>query len=239
MRHLSVAIRQLRVERLVLFCVLWIVITSHVNYLVSHFAHRSDKGQPAYSRQNSLFDSRSSQNLEDSVKMSPYNTRRNRSVGSHNVSSSQSPMNAWSHLKENNSDAESTTSRSPPGSPSGSPTASRKQGDIPRAQSLELISSDDGDKGESKRNGKRFDTLASILLQPFLFLRGNSFVYNNWIINSLRLWRWLLNKLWKRQSLSTTILFRTTFTYNLHTTLVKTSWDTEETRLTQRRTLLN
>ena len=230
MRHLSVAIRQLRVERLVLFCVLWIVITSHVNYLVSHFAHRSDKGQPAYSRQNSLFDSRSSQNLEDSVKMSPYNTRRNRSVGSHNVSSSQSPMNAWSHLKENNSDAESTTSRSPPGSPSGSPTASRKQGDIPRAQSLELISSDDGDKGESKRNGKRFDTLASILLQPFLFLRGNSFVYNNWIINSLRLWIWLPHKLWKRQSLSTTVLFRTTFTYNLPTTLVKTSWDTEETR---------
>ena len=230
MRHLSVAIRQLRVERLVLFCKLWIVITSHVNYLVSLFVHRSDKGQPAYSRQNSLFDSRSSQNLEDSVKMSPYNTRRNRSVGSHNVSSSQSPMNAWSHLKENNSDAESTTSRSPPGSPSGSPTASRKQGDIPRAQSLELISSDDGDKGESKRNGKRFDSLASILLQPFLFLRGNSFVYNNWIINSLRLWRWLLHKLWKRQSLSTTVLFRTTFTHNLHTTLIKTSWDTEETR---------
>ena len=131
------------------------------------FIHRSDKGQPAYSRQNSLFDSRSSQNLEDSVKMSPFNTRRNRSVGSHNVSSSQSPMNAWSHLKENNSDAESTTSRSPPGSPSGSPTASRKQGDIPRAQSLELISSDDGDKGESKRNGKRFDIFASIFLQPF------------------------------------------------------------------------
>ena len=140
------------------------------------FVHRSDKGQPAYSRQNSLFDSRSSQNLEDSVKMSPFNTRRNRSVGSHNVSSSQSPMNAWSHLKENNSDAESTTSRSPPGSPSGSPTASRKQGDIPRAQSLELISSDDGDKGESKRNGKRFDIFASILLQPFfLFLPGKQF----------------------------------------------------------------
>ena len=175
MRHLSVAIRQLRVEGLVLFCKLWIVITSHVNCLVSFFVHRSDKGQPAYSRQNSLFDSRSSQNLEDSVKMSPFNTRRNRSVGSHNVSSSQSPMNAWSHLKENNSDAESTTSRSPPGSLSGSPTASRKQGDIPRAQSLELISSDDGDKGESKRNGKRFYTLASILLEPLLFLRGKQF----------------------------------------------------------------
>ena len=180
MRHLSLAIRQLRVEGLVLFCKLWIVITSHVNCLVSLFVDRSDKGQPAYSRQNSLFDSRSSQNLEDGVRMSPFNTRRNRSVGSHNVSSSQSPMNAWSHLKENNSDAESTTSRSPPGSPSGSPTASRKQGDIPRAQSLELISSDDGDKGESKRNGKCFDIFASILLQPFFyFFLENSFVYNN------------------------------------------------------------
>ena len=134
------------------------------------FVDRSDKGQPAYSRQNSLFDSRSSQNLEDGVRMSPFNTRRNRSVGSHNVSSSQSPMNAWSHLKENNSDAESTASRSPPGSPSGSPTASRKQGDIQRAQSLELISSDEGDKGESKRNGKCFDIFASILLQPFFFI---------------------------------------------------------------------
>ena len=175
MPHFSLAIRQLRVIGLVLFSKLWIVIASHVNCVVSLFVHRSDKGQPAYSRQNSSFDSRNSQNLEDGVKMSPFNTRRNRSVGSQNVSSSQSPMNAWSHLKENNSDAESTTSRSLPGSPSGSPTASRKQENIPRAQSLELISSDDGDKGESKRNGKCFDTFASILLQPFLFLLGKHF----------------------------------------------------------------
>ena len=63
-------------------------------------------------------------------------------------------MNAWSHLKENNSDAESTTSRSLPGSPSGSPSSSRKTGNIQRAQSLELISSDDGDKGETRKNGE-------------------------------------------------------------------------------------
>ena len=90
--------------------------------------------------------------------MSPFTARRNKSLnlqGSQNVNSSQSPMNAWSHLKENNSDAESTTSRSLPGSPSGSPTASRKEGNIQRARSLEMMSSDDGEsKGDSRRNGE-------------------------------------------------------------------------------------
>ena len=121
---------------------------------------RSDKGQLPPSRHNSLFDARNSQNqitTDENVKMSPFTSRRHKSLnlhGSQNVNSSQVPMNAWSHLKENNSDAESTTSRSLPGSPSGSPTSSRKTRDMPRAQSLELISSDDGDKGETNRNGE-------------------------------------------------------------------------------------
>ncbi|KAL9950292.1 hypothetical protein ACROYT_G042771 [Oculina patagonica] len=61
-------------------------------------------------------------------------------------------MNAWSHLKEHNSDAESTTSRSLPGSPTNSPGSSRKQANIPRAQSLELISSDDGENKDDGRS---------------------------------------------------------------------------------------
>lgn len=91
--------------------------------------------------------------------MSPFNSRRHKSLQIHNtqnVNSSQQPMNAWSHLKEHHSDAESTGSRSLPGSPSNSPTAARKQANIPRAQSLELVSSDDGenkDDGRS-RNGE-------------------------------------------------------------------------------------
>lgn len=88
--------------------------------------------------------------------MSPFNSRRHKSLQLHNVNSSQHPLNAWSHLKEHHSDVESTTSRSPPGSPSNSPTTSRKQANIPRAQSLELVSSDEGenkDDGRS-RNGE-------------------------------------------------------------------------------------
>lgn len=91
--------------------------------------------------------------------MSPFNSRRHKSLQLHHtqhVNNSQQPMNAWSHLKEHHSDAESTTSRSLPGSPSHSPTSSRKQANIQRAQSLELVSSDDGenkDDGRS-RNGK-------------------------------------------------------------------------------------
>lgn len=104
------------------------------------------------SRQNSLLDARNSQGqaaIEETVKMSPF-PRRHKSLTLHgNVNSV--PMNAWSHLKENNSDAESTTSRSLPGSPSGSPTQLRK--DMPRAQSLEFMSSDDGDKGDGRKNG--------------------------------------------------------------------------------------
>ncbi|KAK2550182.1 Rho GTPase-activating protein 29 [Acropora cervicornis] len=108
------------------------------------------------SRQNSLLDARNSQGqaaIEETVKMSPFMPRRHKSLTSHgNVNSVQSPMNAWSHLKENNSDAESTTSRSLPGSPSGSPTQLRKH--MPRAQSLEFMSSDDGDnKGDGRKNG--------------------------------------------------------------------------------------
>lgn len=108
------------------------------------------------SRQNSLLDARNSQGqaaIEETVKMSPFMPQRHKSLTSHgNINSVQSPMNAWSHLKENNSDAESTTSRSLPGSPSGSPTQLRKH--MPRAQSLEFMSSDDGDKGDGRKNGK-------------------------------------------------------------------------------------
>ena len=90
--------------------------------------------------------------------MSPFNARRHKSLQLHsaqNANSSQQPMNAWSHLKEHNSDAESTTSRSLPGSPSNSPSSGRKQADIPRAPSLELISSDDGEnKDDRSRNGE-------------------------------------------------------------------------------------
>ena len=117
----------------------------------------SDKGTQVPSRQNSLLDARNSQGqaaIEETVRMSPFMPRRHKSLTSHgNINSVQSPMNAWSHLKENNSDAESTTSRSLPGSPSGSPTQVRKH--MPRAQSLEFMSSDDGDiKGDGRKNGK-------------------------------------------------------------------------------------
>lgn len=79
-------------------------------------------------------------------------------------------MNAWSHLKEHHSDAESTTSRSLPGSPSNSPTSSRKQTKITRAQSLELVSSDDG---ENKYDGKSRN--GKIVL--FTFMYDNVYVY--------------------------------------------------------------
>ena len=113
----------------------------------------SDKGQQTPTRHNSIFDTRHSQTLEENTRMSPFNSRRHKSLQLHSshVNSSQQPINAWSHLKEHHSDAESTTSRSPPGSPSNSPTSSRKQANIPRAQSLELLSSDDG---ESKDDGR-------------------------------------------------------------------------------------
>lgn len=119
----------------------------------------SDKGQQTPTRHNSIFDTRHSQTLEENARMSPFNSRRHKSLQIHstqNVNSSQQPMNAWSHLKDHHSDAESTTSRSLPGSPSNSPTSSRKQANIQRAQSLELVSSDDGenkDDGRS-RNGE-------------------------------------------------------------------------------------
>ena len=119
----------------------------------------SDKGQQTPTRHNSIFDTRHSQTLEENSRMSPFNSRRHKSLQLHHtqhVNNSQQPMNAWSHLKEHHSDAESTTSRSLPGSPSHSPTSSRKQSNIQRAQSLELVSSDDGenkDDGRS-RNGK-------------------------------------------------------------------------------------
>lgn len=106
--------------------------------------------------------------------MSPFTSRRHKSLqlhGSQNVNSSQTPMNAWSHLKENNSDAESTTSRSLPGSPSGSPTSSRKQGDIPRARSLEIMSSDDGEsRGDTRRNGKSvtIDIFSIVIARVFV-----------------------------------------------------------------------
>ena len=94
--------------------------------------------------------------------MSPFTSRRNKSVQLTNVQSvnSSQPMNAWRHLKEHNSDAESTTSRSLPGSPTNSPTSGRRQANIPRAQSLELMSSDDAenkDDGRS-RNGESYFT---------------------------------------------------------------------------------
>lgn len=104
-----------------------------------------------------MFESRGIQHPEDGSKMSPFPSRRVKSLtlhGSQNANSPQSPVNAWSHLKETNSDVESTTSRSLPGSPSGSPTSSRRGGNISRAKSLELVSSDDGDgKGDARRNG--------------------------------------------------------------------------------------
>ena len=110
-----------------------------------------------------MVDGRNSQTqaaIEEVMGMSPFIPRRHKSLtlhGSSNVNNVQSAMNSWSHLKENNSDAESTTSRSLPGSPSGSPTMTRKGRNIPRAQSLEFMSSDDGDnRGESRRNGEIF-----------------------------------------------------------------------------------
>lgn len=122
----------------------------------------SDKGPQTPLRHNSLLDSRNSHQqlaIEENAKVSPFPSRRHKSLnlhGSQAVNSSQSPMNAWSHLKENNSDCESTTSRSLPGSPNGSPTGSRKQGNIPRAKSLELMSSDDGEnRGDARGNGER------------------------------------------------------------------------------------
>ena len=97
--------------------------------------------------------------MEETAKISsPFTSRRNKSLQLHNVqsvNSSQQPINAWSNLKEHNSDGDSTTSRSLPGSPSGSPTSDRKA-KIPRAQSLELISSDDAENKDERRstNGK-------------------------------------------------------------------------------------
>lgn len=121
------------------------------------------------SRQNSVYDARNSQGqaaIEETVRMSPYIPRRHKSLtshGSHNVNSVQSPVNAWSLLKENNSDAESTTSRSLPGSPSGSPTTSRK--DIQRAASVEFMSSDDCDnKGDARKNCKILSCNVNTLL---------------------------------------------------------------------------
>lgn len=136
------------------------IFTRRLNLnIIFDFHSSSDKGQQTPTRHNSIFDSRHSQTLEENTRMSPFNSRRHKSLQLHhsqNVNSSQQPMNAWSHLKEHHSDAESTTSRSLPGSPSNSPTSSRKQTKITRAQSLELVSSDDGENkydGKS-RNGK-------------------------------------------------------------------------------------
>lgn len=131
----------------------------------------SDRGQQTPSRHNSLFDSRSSQTqlaLDEHVRMSPFNSRRHKSLQLHNsqnANNSQQPMNAWSNLKEHNSDGESTGSRSLPGSPTNSPSSSRKQTDIQRAQSLELISSDDG---ENKDYGRSRNGEISVFKNMFL-----------------------------------------------------------------------
>ena len=141
--------------------------------VVFSFHSSSDKGQQTPTRHNSIFDTRHSQTLEENARMSPFNSRRHKSLQLHhsqNVNSSQQPMNAWSHLKEHHSDAESTTSRSLPGSPSNSPTSSRKQTKITRAQSLELVSSDDG---ENKYDGKSRN--GKIVL--FTFMYDNVYVY--------------------------------------------------------------
>lgn len=120
---------------------------------------RSEKGQQTPSRHNSMFDSRNSHihtPVEENVgRMSPFNSRRHKSLqlSSQNVNNSQPPMNAWSHLKEeHNSDNDSTTSRSLPGSPTNSPPSSRKQANMPRAHSLENVSSDDGENKDDARN---------------------------------------------------------------------------------------
>ena len=74
-------------------------------------------------------------------------------------SSTHQPIKAW-NSKDNNSDNDSITSRSLPGSPTHSPPETRKNARLPRARSLELVSSDDGakerdDKGDmAKRNGE-------------------------------------------------------------------------------------
>ena len=130
----------------------------HKNELSQFVYHSSsDKGQQTPTRHNSVFDTRHGQTnagLEENARMSPFNSRRHKSLqlnSSQNANSSQQPINAWSHIKEHHSDAESTTSRSLPGSPSNSPTSSRKRANIQRAQSLELVSSDDG---ENKYDGR-------------------------------------------------------------------------------------
>ncbi|XP_022783063.1 rho GTPase-activating protein 45-like isoform X2 [Stylophora pistillata] len=117
-----------------------------------------DRGPQTPSRHNSLFDSRNihiHSAMEETAKISsPFTPRRNKSLQLHNVqsvNSSQQPINAWSNLKEHNSDGDSTTSRSLPGSPSGSPTSDRKA-KIPRAQSLEFISSDDAENKDERRS---------------------------------------------------------------------------------------
>ena len=131
-------------------------MNSCIIIIITFFYHSR---QQTPTRHNSIFDTRHSQTLEENSRISPFNSRRHKSLHlphTQNINISQQPMNAWSHLKEHHSDAESTTSRSLPGSPSNSPTSSRKQGNIQRAQSLELVSSDDGenkDDGRS-RNGE-------------------------------------------------------------------------------------
>lgn len=130
----------------------------HTLQILLHYHSSSDKGgQQTPTRHNSVFDTRHGQTnagLDENVRMSPFNSRRHKSLQLHssqNLNSSQQPINAWSRLKEHHSDAESTTSRSLPGSPSNSPTSSRKRANIQRTQSLELVSSDDG---ENKYDGR-------------------------------------------------------------------------------------
>lgn len=149
----------------------------HKNVLSQFVYHSSsDKGQQTPTRHNSIFDTRHGQTnagLDENVKMSPFNSRRHKSLQLHssqNTNSSQQPINAWSHLKEHHSDAESTTSRSLPGSPSNSPTSSRKRANIKRTQSLELVSSDDGENkydGRS-RNGEKISLFT--LIYDFIYV---------------------------------------------------------------------
>lgn len=145
---------------------------------MSQFVYHSssDKGQQTPTRHNSIFDTRHGQTnagLDENVKMSPFNSRRHKSLQLHSsqsTNSSQQPINAWSHLKEHHSDAESTTSRSLPGSPSNSPTSSRKRANIQRTQSLELVSSDDGENkydGRS-RNGEEISLFT--LIYDFIYV---------------------------------------------------------------------
>ena len=59
-----------------------------------------------------------------------------------------------------------------PGSPSNSPTAARKQANISRAQSLELVSSDDG---ENKDDGRSRNGEISLFTYMYDFV----YVYRN------------------------------------------------------------